>query len=439
MDKKSIDETPNNKKAYFVGDDVVSEEEKVNEAALIANNETFDPAMRFLRIIICVMLVITGSVNTLAAKWADRININGRYFNHPFFQATVMFVGEMCCGVVFFVVLFVQRYFGKRRQKKMLNGAKKECQVYEEADGLKTSLEKTGESVSAENDVSLQSDRLEIPQIPHFNYFLFAAPAFCDVFATSLLYVGLTLTSAASSQMLRGAVIIFTGFFSVICLRMKLRLYQWLGILMVVVGLVIVGVADILFTHEAEGSEKKSVLVGDILVIFSQIIVAVQVVVEQKLLSDFNCPALLAVGLEGIFGFLILSILMVPMFFIHVPPMFSNSPENRLEDALDAFQEMRDSGELVAALSLTLISIAFFNFSGVSVTKYMDATTRMVLDSIRTIIIWAVSIPLFHSNFIPLQLLGFASLVFGMFMYNDVFIGPLLRKTKFGALLYPTV
>ena len=36
-------------------------------------------------------------------------------------------------------------------------------------------------------------------------------------------------------------------------------------------------------------------------------------------------------------------------------------------------------------------SIAFFNFFGISVTKEMSATTRMVLDSIRTFVIWGQS------------------------------------------------
>ncbi|VDK38831.1 unnamed protein product [Gongylonema pulchrum] len=101
---------------------------------------------------------------------------------------------------------------------------------------------------------------------------------------------------------------------------------------------------------------------------------------------------------------------MVPMYYIRVPELFSSSPEHRLEDALDAFQEIGESGELAAALCCTIASIAFFNFCGISVTKYMSATTRMVLDSIRTIVIWAVSIPLFHSSFIPLQGIGTSSM-----------------------------
>lgn len=38
---------------------------------------------------------------------------------------------------------------------------------------------------------------------------------------------------------------------------------------------------------------------------------------------------------------------------------------------------------LLMALLGTIISIAFFNFAGISVTKEMSATTRMVLDSVR--------------------------------------------------------
>ena len=49
---------------------------------------------------------------------------------------------------------------------------------------------------------------------PHVQVFL--PPALCDMTATSVQYIGLTLTYASSFQMLRGAVIIFTGIIIVI-------------------------------------------------------------------------------------------------------------------------------------------------------------------------------------------------------------------------------
>lgn len=95
--------------------------------------------------------------------------------------------------------------------------------------------------------------------------------------------------------------------------------------------------------------------------------------------------------------------LMIPMYFIKVPYTFSKDPNHRLEDIFLAFKEMGERPQIVMALLLTVVSIAFFNFAGVSVTKRLSATTRMVLDSVRTLVIWMVSLPLFGEKFIPLQ------------------------------------
>lgn len=60
----------------------------------------------------------------------------------------------------------------------------------------------------------------------------------------------LNMTSASSFQMLRGSVIIFTGLLSVAFLGRKLELSQWLGILVTIVGLVVVGLADLHSSHD---------------------------------------------------------------------------------------------------------------------------------------------------------------------------------------------
>ena len=55
-----------------------------------------------------------------------------------------------------------------------------------------------------------------------FNPLVFLPPALCDMTATSIQYIGLTLTYAASFQMLRGAVIIFTGILSRVALKERI-------------------------------------------------------------------------------------------------------------------------------------------------------------------------------------------------------------------------
>ncbi|KAE9548381.1 hypothetical protein FO519_008408 [Halicephalobus sp. NKZ332] len=352
---------------------------------------------KFINVAISILMVVTGSLNTLAAKWADSIKVDGTTFNHPFFQAICMFVGEFSCLIVFFIVHLFRKKMWNRRHIEGQGGA-----VFD--------IDESGE-----------------PSIPKFNVFIFLPPALCDVLATSLMYIGLNLTSASSFQMLRGAVIIFTGLLSVGFLNTTLQGFKWLGMGFVTLGLVVVGVSDIYF-DDHPNDDINGIITGNLLIIMAQIIVAIQMVTEQKFLNQYDVPALLAVGLEGLFGMITLSLLLIPFYYIHVSSTFSRNPYGRLEDVFFAFREIRHNPLILAALGLTILSIAFFNFAGITVTKRLSATSRMVLDSVRTLVIWMVSIPLFGEQFIPIQLLGFGLLICGMFVYNDLIFGPFFRS-----------
>lgn len=121
----------------------------------------------------------------------------------------------------------------------------------------------------------------------------------------------------------------------------------------------------------------------------------------------------------GLFGFFVLSLLLIPMYFIHVGK-FSDNPRQVLEDALDAFCQIGHQPLILLALLGNTVSIAFFNFAGISVTKEISATTRMVLDSLRTLVIWAVSLALGWESFHGLQVLGFVILLTGTALYNGL-------------------
>lgn len=259
-----------------------------------------------------------------------------------------------------------------------------------------------------------------------FNPLLFFPPAMCDMTATSIMYVALNMTSASSFQMLRGAVIIFTGLLSVAFLGRRLKTSQWVGILITILGLVIVGLADLLSGNKDDSHKMSDVITGDLLIIMAQIIVSVQMVLEEKFVYKHDVHPLRAVGTEGLFGFIVLSLLLIPMYFIHVGN-FSNNPRQVLEDALDAFCQIGHQPMILLALLGNTVSIAFFNFAGISVTKEISATTRMVLDSLRTLVIWVVSLALGWEHFHGLQVLGFLVLLLGTALYNGLH-RPLLAR-----------
>lgn len=303
----------------------------------------------------------------------------------PYLQAVLMFMGEMSCLFAFKIW-----YYSVKCRKK---------------------------------DISIFGPQKFIP-------FVWAIPAMCDLAGTSTMYLALTWTYAASFQMLRGSVIIFTGILSVAFLGNKLKAYQWVGMFTVIVGLVTVGVGDVVFFKPSGSYDQSFVLAGDLLIVLAQIITAIQMTVEEKIIKKYDVPPLQGVGWEGVFGFSVLLVLLVPMYFIpwHLPATQDFWQETtRFEDSIDALLQIFNSPLLLVATIGLIISIAFFNFAGLTVTQKMSATTRMVLDSVRTIFIWIISLSLGWQQFEPLQPVGYIILFVGTCIYYNLIFMPLIR------------
>jgi drug/metabolite transporter (DMT)-like permease len=220
--------------------------------------------------------------------------------------------------------------------------------------------------------------------------------------------------------MLRGSVVIFTGILSVLFLKRKLHGYHWLGMGLVLFGLGFVGLSSVL-----DGGTSKNApnpLLGDLFVIIAQLVVAVQMVLEEKYIGKYDVPALQAVGWEGVFGFCLMSCLLIMFQFI---PGSANG--GKLENTPDAVFQLGNSSIILLATLGNLVSIAFFNFFGISVTKEMSATTRMVLDSVRTFIIWAFSLIVGWQTFGWMQVVGFVLLLTGTCVYQKIIVMPCMR------------
>ncbi len=53
-------------------------------------------------------------------------------------------------------------------------------------------------------------------------------------------------------------------------------------------------------------------------------------------------------------------------------------------------------------------------------TKHINAATRMVLDSLRTMVIWAFSLGMAWESFCYVQVIGFITLLSGTLVYNQL-------------------
>ena len=86
----------------------------------------------------------------------------------------------------------------------------------------------------------------------------------------------------------------------------------------------------------------------------------------------------------------------------------------RFEDAIDAFVMIFNGNQghtgkyennywLLGWTLGNMCSIAVFNWAGITVAKKVDATTRAVLDQLRTVIIWATFLIPFGASLCRVQ------------------------------------
>lgn len=92
--------------------------------------------------------------------------------------------------------------------------------------------------------------------------FLQVTRPFSSVLLKPFCFTALNMTSASSFQMLRGAVIIFTGLLSVAFLGRRLAPNQWIGIFITILGLVIVGLADFISGNKDSSHKLSDVITG---------------------------------------------------------------------------------------------------------------------------------------------------------------------------------
>lgn len=255
--------------------------------------------------------------------------------------------------------------------------------------------------------------------------------------------VGLILTPVSVYQMSRGALVLWVGVLSVIFLRRHLFLYQWVALIIVTIGVMLVGLAGTLVkqdelppgvptpielgaalfrvaTSTRADDDPAKVAVGVLLILFAQIFTASQYVVEEKIMAHYSIEPLAAVTLEGMFGGLttLLGMPVLHALFHKRSPYF---------DVPRGWHQIVNNPPVMWASVAIALSIGAFNFFGLSVTSRVSATTRSTIDTCRTLGIWIVSLLLGWEQlrwpWSLLQLAGFGLLVYGTFVFNGL-VGP---------------
>jgi len=362
-------------------------------------------------------MLISGSANTLSKKAQNDCSADDRDgdyvpFEHAWLQTATMFLGEFSCILGWFYLRC------KNRNRRLSNHGGVQAEPFIQS--------------RERGEVSITARPRSRPDHTCFQW-IFLLPASLDLLGTTIAGVGLIYTYASVWQMLRGSIVIFTALLSKFFLGRKLQIYQYVGLLLTVIGLIFVGVAATLTSEEDSTKSSGDMIFGILLIVVGQFCSAVQMVVEEKFLKAKRFHPMHVVGMEGFFGLFMMVCVVLPIttYVIPAPPEGTTDIRSVFhDDVFDGLYMMANNLNILYFGLVYFASIGMYNVFGMGVAKKMSSVHRTLIDALRTTIVWSFDVILYYSGngsfgekltyYSILQCFGFLLLIIGTLIYNKV-------------------
>lgn len=202
------------------------------------------------------------------------------------------------------------------------------------------------------------------------------------------------------------------------------------GIFLVCVALTVVGLANTLSAqHSSVGPEVPAALrmFGMGMILIGMFLQGGQVIVEELLMKDLKAPPLLVVGMEGVWGCIMMMVIVFPI----VGYLPGNDYGGCQESLENDFAMVANSHKLQLVIAVYLVSVFLFNIAGMMVTYQLSGVHRTLLEATRTAVIWGIDLAIhaeypesnFGESWNPwswLELAGFLVLVIGQATYGEM-------------------
>ena len=112
--------------------------------------------------------------------------------------------------------------------------------------------------------------------------------------------------------MIRGSIVLITSLLSVIFLKRKLKFHHYVGLVLVLTGVFIVGITCWL----KDSSDGKINPLGIFLLLGSQLFIGANYVLEEKIFEKYSIHPMKLIGYEGLWASIMCIILLVVLQFI---------------------------------------------------------------------------------------------------------------------------
>lgn len=228
------------------------------------------------------------------------------------------------------------------------------------------------------------------PHVPRKMWFILAAPACTDMLGTMFAMIGLLYVTVSVYQLVRCFVIVFVAVLKVTVLKSKLYGYNWTGVIMNAMAVVCVSASAL-----CDPDVGPDALFGITCIIFGCGVMATQLVIEEKVMAGDvympETPPLVVVGMEGVWGSLIMFLVIYPIAFL-MPGSDHGSYENLYESWIGLY----NNKDLFRVAFGYVAAITTYNVAAIFVTKLLEAVWRSILENFRPIAVWGADLALFY-------------------------------------------
>ncbi|KAK9808583.1 hypothetical protein WJX72_000090 [[Myrmecia] bisecta] len=224
------------------------------------------------------------------------------------------------------------------------------------------------------------------------------APAVTGSISIILQSWGLVYISASISLVVSSSLIVFTALLSIFFLKRDLNGLHWLGIWLAILGVACTTLEDPvsrrlegrdsvrgllhaawgrLASQDPEEPSAQEYLLGILLTLASQLMAAVQMVLEESLLSGqkFRLHPLQLLGSEGTISTIFLTAIAMPIAY-HVP---GSDVGGCYENTLDTLAMLRQNRPHAILNTVMMLCSLVTNWTGCLVTTHLGSVFRCIL------------------------------------------------------------
>jgi len=347
-----------------------------------------------------LFFILAGSLVTISNKMILISSSLGIVFVHIWFLSFITQIGKLCFIPIYYI------------QNKISNSEKNN-------DEIKSLNKELTEEANIKSDLKL-------------TYLI--PPALCDLTSAIFLALGLRFIPGSVFRMFTATGVIFTKINSVFILKNHFYRHHILAIFIVCIGLFLVGYA----TVSGLTINLTETIIGLVLTVSGMFFMSLQFTFEEKLMKKYNIDPVKAVGYEGLWGTIFITVLIIILQFSpcitpdidekSVAYYLCNTNENNewtVENFVFAFKQMGDSGLICANVIMFGVSYCLMVYTGILCSNHSSSAARAVIDTARTIFVWAFfMMPFieleFRESFLWLQFVGFIFLILGNLIYNEI-------------------